>query len=92
MAACVGKVNTFVSKPKAESCVDEKINGLEHKMASLLGVMKRHHVKSHLENFSCTGGHNYDEIVNILRKAGAHRMIESVCCPKVEQPDLHGRL
>ena len=58
-------------------------------MVSLLGVMKRPHVKSLLENFSCTGGHNYDEIVDILCKAGAHWMIESMCCPKVEQPDLH---
>ena len=83
------RLNTVVSKPKPGSCVDEKINGLEHKMASLLCVGKRPHVKSHLENFSCTGGHNCNEIVDILCEEGEHRMIESACCPKVEQPDLH---
>ena len=30
-------INSFVSDPKPESCVDEKISGLMHAMAALLG-------------------------------------------------------
>ena len=85
----LARVGSFVTKPLVESCVDEKISGLEHYMAALLGVVKTDRVKSLLENYKDkTNGLTYPQLLETLRKAGAYQMIKSVCCPKVEQPDL----
>ena len=85
----LARVGSFVSKPLAESCVDEKISGLEHYMAALLGFVKTDRVRSFLENYKDkTKGLTYKQLLETLRKAGAYQMIEAVCCPKVEEPDL----
>ena len=84
------EVNTFVTNPKPESCVDEKISGLEHMMVALLGVMKWKAVAELFQGYADVGSAlRYDALVEALRKAGAYQFIEAVCCPKVEQPDLH---
>ena len=84
----LGTVGTFVSNPLHESCVDEKISGLEHIMAALLGVLKRNDVKEDLEKYD-GDGLKYDELYDVTRKAGAHPMVEAVCCDKEEVPELH---
>ena len=86
----LNKVNTFVTDPKPEYCVDEKISGLEHYMAALLAVFKWNSVKEGLEGYSDVGDRlGYDSLVQVLRKAGAFQMVEAVFCPKEEQPDMH---
>ena len=86
----LAKVSKFVSNPLPESCVDEKISGLEHMMAALLSVVKKH--KDILEKYNPEtdgGGLDHDGIYEALRQAGAHKMVQAVCCETEEQPDLH---
>ena len=92
----LSKVGTFVCNPLPQSCVDEKMSGLEQMMASLYGAMKRPDVKLLLKEYESTNryyghgiGPDYDKLLETLRKAGAHPMIESISCEKVEQPELH---
>ena len=69
----MSRVGGFVTKPIAESCVDEKISGLEHYMAALLGIFKTDHVRSMLEKYKDkTNGLTYEELLTTLRKAGAY--------------------
>ena len=42
------EVNMLLSNPRPESCVEEKISGIEHMMAALLGIMKWKQVKKDL--------------------------------------------
>ena len=83
-------VGSFVSKPLQESCVDERMSSLEHFMAAILCVLKWKDVKAELEKYGAAGNNlTYKETYESMRKAGGYQMIEAVCCPKVNQPDLH---
>ena len=65
------EVNTFVTDPKQESCVDEKISGLEHFMATLIAVFKWKDVKEGLKDYADeVGGLQYKFFVDVLRKYG----------------------
>ena len=85
------EVGSFVSNPVRQSCVDEKISYLEHLMAAILLVLRRKNVKGALKNHQPTqdGGLTYDELYATCRKAGAYQFLEKMCCPRVEQPELH---
>ena len=78
-----------VKKPTPKSCVDERISSVEHFMAALLPFLRRKEVKEQLTRFQGSGGLTYDALYDVLRKAGAHRLIRSVCCDAVEYPQLH---
>ena len=47
----MNKVGAFVNNPTAQSCVDTKITGFEHLMASLLVVLRRQHVIDDLSTY-----------------------------------------
>ena len=86
----LAKVNTFVSNPKAESCVDKNVSALEHAMKVMKTVLKKEAVTSFDEKYTAS---NDDELLHaqlseILQKSGYVLLIKSVCCPKEEQPDL----
>ena len=90
------KVATFVCDPRPESCVDEKISGLEQSMAALHQVLGWDCVKAELEGVEIDEDGRQlsgEQFADILRKAGSHRMIEAVCCDKEEQPPpAHGQV
>ena len=70
--------------------MDEKTSGLQHMMAAILGFIKKAQVKAYLEGYHNDGeGLMYDDLVSVLWKAGCFRMVDAICCGKVEQPQLH---
>ena len=86
----LSKVNSpkFVSNPSSQSCVDEKMSGLEHAIAAILHALKLPRVKAELEN-SNAQGLTYDETLELFGKRCPRKVIKAICCPEVEQPDLH---
>jgi hypothetical protein len=59
-------------------------------MAALLGFIKRGPAKEYLEGYHNDGeGFMYDGLYSVLRKAGCFKMVDAVCCGKIEQQTLH---
>ena len=71
--------------------MDEKISGLEQLMYSLLKVLRWKRVKDELNIHGPFKENDltYNELYELLRKAGAYQFLEGVCCPMVEEPTLH---
>ena len=85
----LSSVGSFVKMPLPESCVDERMSALEHFMAAILEVLKRKDVKEELGKYKPTGNHlTYKETYECTRKAGGYQMIETMCCPVEDQPEL----
>lgn len=79
----------FITAAKQDSCVDPITSGLEHSMRAVLNVLLDKHVKSLLGGHVAQPGElSYDQIVDILKAAGYVNLVESICCNKVDQPDL----
>ena len=67
--------------PLSEPCVDQKTSGLEHQMHSIMCVLMRDSVKVLLDDYSDnTGGLSYNELFEVLRKAGSYSMVDAVLC------------
>ena len=78
-----------VTDPKPESCVDEKTSAVQHYMTCILTFLRRPNVKEELKNYVAPeGGLNYDETVDVLKRARAGDIIEAVCCRVEEHSDL----
>ena len=86
----LSEVGSFVGIQRRESCVDEKTSDMEHSMAALLSYMRKLHIKAYLEDYHDDGeGLLYQPLVEVLRKAGYTKLVDVVCCHKMEQPSLH---
>eukprot|EP00986_Skeletonema_menzelii_P017430 scaffold19452_cov150-Skeletonema_menzelii.AAC.1 len=84
------KFRKLVSDPKPESCVDEKVSGLENAMDALYRVLISPDVKQILQHYEPNEGEtSLDDLLGVLQRRSSHQMVELVCCRKEEQPDLH---
>lgn len=81
-------VGKYVCNPLPESCVDEKVSGVEQYMAATLCLIRKPHAKAELESYSGEGA-MYDEVLDVLRKASAKEAVKACCCDEVQQPQLH---
>ncbi len=87
---CLKRFKTFVTYPKPESCVDEKVSGLEHAMEALYSVLSKSDAKESLQCYEVGEGEaSLDDFVKVLRLRSSHKLVDLVCCAKEEQPDLH---
>lgn len=86
----IKKVGKFVTKPTMESCVDELVSDMKHKMNAMHSVLRRKDVKDELEGFVPTNdGATYEQFSDILHTGGAFELVDLVCCQKVEEKPLH---
>lgn len=82
------EVGKFVSNATPKSCVDEKMSGLEHAGDAILHALKLPDVKAELENNNFQGL-TYEDTCQLLLKRSPQDVVKAVCCPAVDQPDLH---
>jgi sentrin-specific protease 1 len=84
------KFKKLVSNPKPESCVDEKVSGLEYAMEAMFGVLNKGETKEAFMCHQCKEGEIApDEVLELMRLRSSHKLVDAVCCEKVERPDLH---
>ena len=88
LSEVLSSVAKFVSNPLHESCVDQKMSGLDHFMAALTPLLKRPEVEEKLVRYD-GNGMTHGDLYAITRKTSSHQMVCSVVCEKEEQPDLH---
>ncbi len=86
----LSEVGSFVGIQQRELCVDEKTSGMEHLMTVLLSYMRKLHINVYFEDYHDDGeGLLYQHLVEVLRKAGYTKLVDVVCCHKMDQPSLH---
>jgi hypothetical protein len=87
----IQKLRKIVSDPKPESCVDEKVSGMEHAMEALFALSRNDSaVKKAFESYQAREGEiAMDDFVKILQRRSSHKLVKSVCCEEVEEKDLH---
>eukprot|EP00984_Skeletonema_dohrnii_P006213 scaffold2235_cov108-Skeletonema_dohrnii-CCMP3373.AAC.1 len=84
------KFKKLVSNPKPESCVDEKVSGLEYAMEAMFGVLNKGETKEAFMCHQCKEGEIAPaEVLELMRLRSSHKLVDAVCCEKVERPDLH---
>jgi len=84
------KFKKLVSNPKPESCVDEKVSGLEYAMEAMFGVLNKGETKESFLCHQCKEGEIAPaEVLELMRLRSSHKLVDAVCCEKVERPDLH---